>query len=122
MASCHRGLLGFLSLLHILHHTKNISKIKYIQDGGVSQAGLWTQGRGVVRRVPRSGSGKRRKQVRLSAGDRQQGVLGMGIRKRRGRGWNTGAEDGEVWPDMVRSDAGNGGVVHRREYGHIWRG
>src|SRR5882724_9967328 len=33
--------------------------------------------------------------------------------KRRGRGRDAGAEDGEVWPDMVRSDAVNRGGVAR---------
>jgi hypothetical protein len=34
---------------------------------------------------------------------------GIGAEKRRGRGEGTGAEDREVWPEMVRSGAADGG-------------
>jgi hypothetical protein len=65
---------------------------------------------GMVRQVPRSGSGTRRERGRYGAEGQHQRVPAMGTEKRRGRGEGTGAGDGEVWPETVRNGAADGGV------------
>jgi hypothetical protein len=46
---------------------------------------------------------------------------GTCLGKRRGRGEGTGAEDGEVWPETVRSDAVNRVGVAYTKAARTWR-
>ena len=44
----------------------------------------------------------------------------LGSEKRRGRGGGAGAEDGQAWREMVRSDAANRQAVGERLCGEWW--